>query len=170
MSLPGITAPPGTPVFFYLGHAVNESSVFATVKMAAGHSRARRKQSVPERIVSVQWQLEAAEMKAVVDWYEDTLKAGALEFSAHVAAETITGLVYWQARWKSFSTELQHFGRGRISGELFLRGEPSTDAPNTSSLAMEIGIALRSIRGSIAGNANLAMEIEVDLISLHVGS
>lgn len=170
MALPGITAPPGTPVFFVLGHAIDESSVFAQVRPARGHSRARRKQSVPERTVSVQWQLEADTMAAVWNWYEDTLKAGSLEFSAHVAAEVTTGLVYWQARWKTISFELQHLGRGRVSGELFLRGEPSAEAPNTSSLAMEINVPLRSILGSIAGNADLTMEISLALSSITTGS
>lgn len=170
MSLPGITAPPGTPVFFALGHAIAESSVFATVKMGRGHTRTRRKQSVPERIVSVQWQLEADEMTAVINWYEDTLKSGSLEFAAHVAAEVTGGLVYWAARWKSFSTELQHLGRGRVSGELFLHGEPSGEVPNTSSLSMALNVALRSLPGSIAGNTNLSMQIDVALHSITTGS
>jgi hypothetical protein len=168
--LPGITAPEGTPVFFVLGHSIVESNPHGVVKMARGHSRTRRLRTKPERTVSVQWQLEADQMGAVIDWYEETLKAGAEPFSAHVAAEEQGGLVYWWARWKTFSTEMQHLGRGRVSGEIFLRGDASADPPNTSSLRMEVRAALRSIPGSIVGNSTLAMEVGAALVSIQTGS
>lgn len=143
MSLPGITAPVGTPLFLADGHSITEDSMFAPVRPRTGHSRLRRVRTAPERVVSVGWLLEADELLRVIEWFEDTLQAGALEFAALVANQG-PGQRWWRARWVSFQTEMLHKGRGRVTGTLFLVGDPSETGPDLSQLAAEAVVALQS--------------------------
>lgn len=143
MSLPGITAPTGTPLFLADGHSIAEDSMFDSVRSRSGHARLRRVRTAGERVVSVAWFLEADELLAVIDWFEDVLQAGALEFAALVANQG-PGQRWWRARWMSFQTELLHKGRGRVTGTLLLVGSPSETGPDLSQLAAEISVALRS--------------------------
>lgn len=143
MSLPGITAPVGTPLFLADGHSITEDSMFAAVRSRTGHARLRRVRTAGERIVSVAWLLEADELLSVIDWFEDTLQSGALEFAALVANQG-PGQRWWRARWVSFETEMLHKGRGRVTGTLFLIGDPSETGPDLSQLAAEAVVALQS--------------------------
>lgn len=163
MSLPSITAPSGTPPFLAYGHGIEEDSVFANVKSATGHGRKRRVYTVPERVVQVSWFLDADELEAVEDWYENTLQAGSLEFAAQVANQG-PGLLWWTARWVDIQYELLHFGRARVTGSLFLTGEGSETGPDTSDLAMEVVVALIDIRSKAVLSSSLAMEVVINLV------
>jgi hypothetical protein len=162
MTLPLITVPEGTPCFLAEGHGIDEDSVFAQVPFATGHSRARRVWSVTERLVSVSWLLEADEMAAVDEWFEDTLQAGAAEFAAQVK-NVGAGLLWWRARWVSFQTEMLHLGRGRVSGVLLLTGEGSVTGPETGVLRMEVLVPLLDVRSLVDVAKPLAMEVLVPL-------
>lgn len=183
MSLPSITAPPGTPVFLAAGHGIEEDSVYAQVGMTTGHSRTRRVWTVPERVVSVSWILEPEQLAAVDAWYEDDLLAGSRQFAAQVANQGVgSRLLWWTARWIDYSVELMHLGRGRVFGALLLTGEGSEIGPSTA-LAMEISVPLLDIRSSLypptalaieievalVQPVGLSMEIEVDLLNVYVG-
>jgi hypothetical protein len=165
MSLPGITAPPGTPVFLASGHTVSEDSVYRTVKYGTGHSRSRRVTTIAERIVTVQWFLEAGDMEAVDDWFENTLVAGTRMFAAQVANQDAPGLLWWAARWISPPEyEMLHLGRAKLSGQLLLTGEGSVTGPDTTALAAEFEEALSANPILIPTNASLAAEFEEALI------
>lgn len=163
MALPGITAPPEAPVFLASGHSIGEDSIYGVLELATGHSRTRRKQTQSERIVNVMWHLEPAVMDAVDDWYEDDLQAGARTFAARVMSQDSGALVWWEARWLSYETEMIHKGRGRLTGQLFLVGEASNIPPDTSSLALSVGVALTQGQGRVANNVSLALSIGVAL-------
>lgn len=169
MALPTIIAPPEAPVFLAEGHDIDELSRYAQVRMQVGHSRARPVRSANERVVSVRWFLDADALLAVYEWYEGTLEAGTRLFAAKVArqgGDPTSGewpsLAWWSARWLDFSTEMLHYGRGVVSGRLYLIEGPFAEGPDLGSLAMEI-------RAPLIGSASptiptsLAMEIEVGL-------
>lgn len=169
MALPTIIAPPEAPVFLADGHEIEELSRYAQVPMQVGHSRARPVRSSNERIVNVRWFLEAEPMAAVYEWYEGTLEAGTRLFAARVArqgGDPTSGLwpslAWWSARWLSFQTEMLHYGRGVVTGRLYLIEGPFAEGPDLGSLAMEI-------RAPLLGSASptipvaLAMEIEAGL-------
>lgn len=167
MALPGITAPPGTPVFLAIGHSVEEDSVHGNVPYSTGHSRTRRKQTSTERVVSVQWQLNPEQMAAVDFWFERTLKVGSLTFAALVKDEVTEGMAWWEARWVSAPQfDMQHYGKGRSNGRLFLMGEGQSQAPDTSSLAVAYSVELRSAGTMPAGNTSLAVAYSVQLLSI----
>lgn len=128
MALPTILAPAGTPVFLAEGHAIALRNVYAPVRFAKGTARQRRVVTAQQRIVAVEWLLSGAQMADVEQWYEQTLDAGAIEFSARVANQG-AGLLYWRARWLEFQTEMMHLGRGRVSGKLLLTGTPQVEVP-----------------------------------------
>lgn len=158
MTLPGITTPPGTPIFLADGHSIDETGPFAQVQFAVGHTRARRVRTANERVVSVSWLLSAAQLAAVEEWFETTLQAGARQFAAQVARQDGSGLAWWTAAWVSFETELLHRGRGRVTGQLLLTGEPTQTEPNTSNLASEGVISLLCIPADPTVAAPLASE------------
>lgn len=174
MSLPGITAPAGTPVFLAAGHSVQEDSLYRQVSFGTGHSRMRRVCTALERIVSVEWFLDAGDMEAVDDWLENTLQAATREFSARVANQDGSGLLWWRARWLTPpGFEMMNLGRAKLSGQLFLTGEGSSTPPDTGSLSMRIREALTGTRTVIAGNVSLSMHIREALIqrltlSMHI--
>jgi hypothetical protein len=165
MTLPTITAPEGTPVFLAEGHSIEEDSVYAQVPYTTGHSRARRVWTVPERVVSVSWLLDADLLAAVDAWYEDALLAGTREFAARVRNQGAgAALLWWTARWINFETEMLHLGRGRVSGSLLLTGEGSETGPETGAMAMEVLIDLVDVRSAVSVPKVLAMEVLIDLI------
>lgn len=143
MALPTIVAPSAAPAFLAAGHEVIETSAFTEVPVGTGHARLRRQRTTTERIVTVRWFLEADALQAVEAWFENDLKAGSLAFSARVANQDGSGMVYWAARWIDFQAELLHYGRGRVSGRLFLIGEPSLVGPELGEIALEATVALR---------------------------
>ena len=137
MALPTIIAPPSAPVFLAEGHEIEEISTFAQVRFATGHGRARPARTVVERIVSVEWFLEAGPMLEVFNWYEDGLEAGARTFSAYLK-KLGGGMVWREARWLNFETEMLHLGRGRVSGRLLLFGPEYTAGPTLNDLSVEM--------------------------------
>lgn len=164
MSLPSITVPPGSPCFLAEGHAITEDSVYADVAPITGHSRTRRVWTVGERVVSVRWFLEAADMARVEAWFENDLLAGSRQFSVEVRSQADgQALVWWAARWVHFETEMMALGRGTVSGQLFLVGEPSDTPPDTSALAAEISIPLMDVRSSLPLPVHLAAEVLIAL-------
>lgn len=165
-TLPSITAPAAVWPFLADGHSIDEDSHYSQVGFTTGHSRARRRWTETARVVTVRWLLEEADLTAVTSWYEDTLLAGAREWSARVrkqGAGPETGL-WWRARWIDYQTEMIGLGRGIVSGRLLLIGEGGVDPPETSTLAMELGIALLDIRSTVSVPAHLAMEITIALL------
>jgi hypothetical protein len=143
MALPPIIAPPGTPVFLAEGHDVEDISRHAQVRFATGHGRARPVRSALNSIISVEWFLEAAQLADVRAWYEDGLEAGARSFSAYL--KRFGAGMYWrEARWLNFETEMLHFGRGRVSGRLFLFGPEYNTGPTVNDLAVEVLFPLQA--------------------------
>lgn len=163
MSLPGIIAPPGTPVFLAEGHQIAEDSVFAQVNFRSGHARSRRARTVPERVVSVSWFLEADQLADVESWFENDLQAGALQFAARVANQG-PGLLYWTARWIEFQTQMLPLGRGLVTGTLLLTGEGSETGPDLSELAAEVSVALAGAATATIPN-ELAAEVVIALVA-----
>lgn len=169
MALPTIIAPPEAPVFLADQHEIEELSRYAQVPMQIGHSRPRVVRSRNERVLDVSWFLEADELLAVYEWYESTLQAGTHLFAAHVArqgGDPTTGawpsLAWWTARWMEFQTEMLHYGRGIVTGKLYLIDGPFADGPDLGSLAMEIRVPLLGSAAPTIPSA-LAMEISVAL-------
>lgn len=158
MSLPPILAPSSAPVFLADGHQISERSPYAPVQYGSGHTRLRRVRTVPERVVSVEWFLEAGVLAEVEEWYEEVLVAGQELFSARVANQEGSGLVYWAARWISFEYELLELGRARLSGSIYLYGEPSATPPETGEFAVEVGIVLES-----TADATIPLEFAVEM-------
>lgn len=162
-ALPAIMVPSVAPVFLAEGHAIDEDSVYAQVDMKTGHSRARRVWTVTERVVTVMWLLPGPVMEVVDDWYENTLLAGELKFSARVRNQG-PGMLWWAARWITYQTEMLPNGWGKVTGSVLLTGEGSSIPPSTGDLAMEIAVPLLSISESLFGENSLAMEISVALL------
>ena len=169
MALPGIIAPPEAPVFLADGHEIEHLSRYVQVQMQTGHSRPRVVRSQPERMVNVEWFLEAPAMLAGYEWYEGTLEAGTKLFSARVASQGIDPatqvwplLTWWTARWVQFQTEMLNLSRGRVSGRIYLIEGPFETGPDLSSLAMEIRAPLLGTAAPYVP-ADLAMEIDVAL-------
>jgi hypothetical protein len=165
MSLPGITAPSGTPVFLAAGHNFKERGLYETVEFGTGHSRTRPVRTALQRITSVQWDLSESLAAAVDDWLEDTLKAGSLEFAALVASEDGPGMLWWRARWLEMPTwEILHKGYKRLSGRLFLVGEGSIEGPDTSTMAVAFVERLTAGPLRIATDASMAVAFRDGLI------
>lgn len=162
VTLPTIIAPPSAPVFLAAGHLVNEDGAFTPVRFATGHARNRRTRTVTERTVTVGWFLEAGPLADVWSWYEDELQSGALPFSARVANDEGDGLVYWAARWVDFQIEMLPKGRGRLTGTLYLYGEPSDVGPDLAELAAEVSVRLAGAATAMIPS-NLAVEVVVAL-------
>lgn len=159
MSLPGITAPSGTPVFLATGHMVQERGRHETISFGTGHSRTRAVRTALERVVSVEWILEEQVAAQVYDWLEETLKAATEEFAAQVASQDGPGLLWWRSRWLEMPTwEIMHLGRKRMTGWLFLTGEGSAEGPDTSSMAVEF--LDRLMAGPLRIPAGALMSIE----------
>jgi hypothetical protein len=167
MSLPGITAPSGTPVFLAEGHNVQERGRHESVQFQTGHSRTRTVRSALERIVAVEWFLEEDVAAAVYEWGENTLQAWSREWAAQVVSQDGPGLLWWTAKWLEMPTwEALHFGRKRLSGRLFMTGEGSPDAPNTSSMAVEFSDGLQAGVLRIPAGARMAIEFSDGLIRI----
>lgn len=169
MALPTIVAPPEAGVFLADGHEIEELSRYAQVPMQVGHSRPRVVRSLNERMVDVSWFLEADALLAVYEWYEGTLQAGTRLFAARVASQGVAPasgawprLSWWTARWVQFQYEMLHYGRGVITGRVYLIEGPFEDGPDLSSMAMEILVPLLGSASPTVPTA-LAMEISVAL-------
>lgn len=137
MALPTIVAPPGTPVFLADGHEIEELSPYAQIRFGTGHGRARPARTLVERIVAVEWFLEADQMLEVYEWYEDGLEAGRRTFSAYLK-KLGAGMIWREALWIVFETEMLHLGRGRVSGRLLLFGPEYTTGPTLNDLSVEL--------------------------------
>ena len=144
MALPPIIAPPGTPVFLADGHEIEEVSPYAQIRFGTGHGRARPARTIVERVVSVEWFLSAAQMLDVYEWYEDGLEAGERTFSAYLK-RLGAGMIWREARWIQFETEMLHFGRGRVSGSLLLFGPEYSQGPTINDLAIEVLFPLNAV-------------------------
>lgn len=166
MALPPIIAPPGTPVFLADGHEVEEVSRHAQVRFGTGHGRARPARTAVDRIISVAWFLSAEQMLDVFNWYEDGLEAGALTFSAYIK-RIGAGMVWREARWIQFETEMLHLGRGRVSGRLMLFGPEYAQGPVINDLAVEVlfplnAVATPTIPVELAAELSFALDAFVD--------
>lgn len=163
MSLPGITAPSGTPPFRAAGHGIAPGSVFADVPMLTGHARRRRVWRTVPRVVDVEWRLTQAEMAVVDAWFEDVLQAGNRRFSALIANQG-TGDLWWEAQWLSpYRADPIAGGRWRVTGQLLLTGEGSATGPVTTDLQLAITVALTGPPVVLTVTPALALEIVVRL-------
>ena len=135
MSLPELTLPDGTPAFLADGHSIELMPMYADVPMRTGHDRRRRVYTIVPRIVSVSLEVTAAQMLAFHTWFEGSLQAGAVEFSAQVANQG-PGLLWWRARFVSPYTAEAGEGGGvfRITASLLLTGTGSVTGPYTPNL------------------------------------
>lgn len=164
MTLPAITVPAAAPLFLASGHSVTEDSVYAPVRAATGSSRQRRVWTVTERIVTVEWLLEAAVLTDVEAWFEDVLQAGARTFSVQLRNEgAVPGFLWWEARWISFEVQMLHFGRGRVTGQLMLFGEGSAEGPERGVLAFEVSLPLDDVPAPVFIPVEYGMELQLPL-------
>ena len=127
-TLPTITVPAGVDAFLAEGHAIDEDSVYAQVPYATGHSRTRPLWTVSERVVPVSVFVEAEQLAAMDDWYENTLLAGAEPFAAEIRNQG-PGTLWWRARWIDYQSEMLHSGCGLVSGTLFIVGNGHLAGP-----------------------------------------
>lgn len=125
MTLPTIRPPAGTPAFLADGLTISEDSVYASVGMASGHSRQRRRWTVTERVVPVAWLLREQRLADVDRWFNETLEAGTLPFAAPIANQGLgPRRLWWRATWISYQVEmLVGTARGRVTGSLLLVGD-----------------------------------------------
>jgi hypothetical protein len=166
MALPGITVPDGIPILLGEGHAIEESSVFAAVKPATGHGRMRRRYTVPDRQIPVNWSLDAAEMAVFEDWFHNALDVGSNYFSIRVKDQDSRGLLWWKAKWAApFKATPLTSNRWRVTGVIILFGEGSSVAPVSSALAMSISVPLLGT-AALSAPQPLALEISVALQSI----
>jgi hypothetical protein len=166
MALPGITVPDGIPILLGEGHAIEESSVFAAVKPATGHGRMRRRYTVPDRQIPVNWSLDAAEMAVFEDWFHNALDVGSNYFSIRVKDQDSRGLLWWKAKWAApFKATPLTSNRWRVTGVIILFGEGSSVAPVSSALAMSISVPLFGT-AALSAPQPLALEISVALQSI----
>lgn len=163
MSLPGIMAPAGTPVFRNDGHSREDDSIYANVRPTTGHSRTRPLFTRADAVVNVELFLSAARLAAWDDWYEDALLAGARSFAAQVKNRG-PGLLWYEVRWIDFSIEMLPGNRGKVLGKLLLIGDGTTTPPDTSSIAMEMRVPLVGVAGTVSSSSSLAMEMDVRLV------
>lgn len=163
MSVPNIRMPLGTPRFQLDDHSIDEDGVYARIEYAVGHARARRVRSTTRRVVSVGLFLTKQKLLAFDEWYHVVLRNGEREFAAEVKNEG-PGTLWWTARWISYQCEMKTKNRGRITGTLFLSGEPSAVAPSGVALSMTVRADLRDIRSSISLPTDLSMSVSVDLV------
>lgn len=143
MSLPEILVPAGTPVFLENEHAQQPRGVYCDVPMGTGIPRRRRVSTTSPRTVAVSWSVNADRVAAIKAWYDNTLKAGSLPFSAHVARIGARGLMWWSATWVDPPNyEPVTARRWRVTGDLLLEGQGSVDGPVFTSAAAEFNAAM----------------------------
>lgn len=165
MALPGITLPAGFPVFQQSGHGVRQDSLFSTFKPKSGHARVRRIWTIAPRTVSVELFLTRNQTLLFHQWFEDVLIAGELPFSARVASQGGTGLLWWYAEWKSppsYDPRPSQDGLWRVSGELILTGSGSVSAPENGTMSVEFSAYL-SITAPPSIGVNMAAEFGAEL-------
>lgn len=163
MSVPNIKAPPGTPRFLLDGHGIEPVSAHANVTMASGHSRTRRLTTTDARVVSVGWYLNAAQLAEIDYWYRAILRSGERQFAAEVLAQG-SGVLWWTARWMQFEISMRTRNRGRLTGTVFLSGEPSAVAPSGVDLTLTVTVPLRDVRSSLSLPTDLALSVTTELI------
>lgn len=143
MSLPEIKLPAGMPVFESQGHGAQPKSKFADVAMRTGHGRKRRISTAAPRTVTVSLFLTTNKQTTFEAWFENTLKAGELHFSAQVAFQGNKNLYWWEAEWLDMPTYTPLApGYVRVTGTLLLTGDASLDGPVSTSAGVEFGAAL----------------------------
>lgn len=162
MALPLVFVPNGLPLWLVAGHSITPASVFDDVPMLVGHGRKRRVFTTAPRIATVALILEADEMVAFDDWYENTLKVGNERFTAEIA-NLGPGRVFWTAQWlEPYDAEPLHLGRWRVTCALLLTGTPSDTRPATGELALSVPIELDGSATAAAPIA-LVLSISIDL-------
>lgn len=166
MALPEITAPAGTPAFLVAGHAQQSHALHGNVGMGTGHARKRRLRTAAPRIVTVAWDLSAAQMLAVDQWYETALQVGARPFAAAVKDLGADALMWWTARWLApYQAEPDETGYWRATGQLLLTGEGSSVGPVITSAKVEFVAALTGT-AKIAVVNSAAVEFVAALLSV----
>lgn len=166
MPLPLVTAPPEAPEFLANGFSAGDDPVFSDVPVGTGHARRRRVYTLPLRTVRLRWLLEAGALAAVEDWYENALQAGALSWAARIADPSSPSLLWCEARWISFSIEMLHYGRGVLSGELLLIGDPTPTAPASYLLELSVSAALRGMPSTLSPPWSPAIDFAASLDSV----
>ena len=165
MALPELTLPPGFPAFRANGHAIELTPMYADSPMRTGHDRKRRVYTTVPRIVSVGLLLSAEHTRAFHEWYEGSLQAGTMEFSAQVANQG-PGLLWWRARFLETYTADAIPGNGYfdITAKLLLVGEGTTTAPYVPAMQASAQIAL-SGSAALTVPADLAAAVSIALQS-----
>jgi len=168
MALPAILLPEGTPAFTR-EHEFELQPAFGDQPMQTGSARRRRVWRSPPRVASVALELNVAQMAAFDDWYEQTLQAGARDFSAPVA-NLGTGIMWWQARFVGggqgsppYNVELLDGAQQyKVTTKLLLLGEGSLTPPATSVLTGSVAFDLLGA-ASISAAVPLSGSVTFDL-------
>jgi hypothetical protein len=133
-----VPMPPGVPVFHVDGHSTALDDQYAHISYGLGHRRSRRTRTASERIITIKWLLTSEQLRAVIDWYEYDLQAGALEFTCQVKDLSSSGLETIDARWLSFSVQMMHLGRGMVTGSMMVLAV-TTGAPSNTGVPWNSG-------------------------------
>lgn len=145
MALPAITLPGGFPCWLAAGHDSERDPVYAHTPMRTGHTRQRRVYTTAPETRSVSMILNESQALRFHEWFESDLLAGDLEFSARVHMFG-PGMGWWPARfvepYKAEPMAAMHGILWRITAQLTLRGEPSDEGPELSTLEAEISVPL----------------------------
>ena len=129
MSLPSLTLPASLPMWQVNGYEAAPGAVYAHAAMSTGHSRTRRVYSVAERAEKASMLLTGAQLATWHDFYENSLQAGALPFSAQFA-NLGPGTRWFDALMVGEYTSTPHpGGMTTVSCTLALRGSPSLTGP-----------------------------------------
>lgn len=145
------------------GHGIEPVPAHAQVQMAVGHSRTRRLTTIDSRIVTVSWFLDANRLSAIDDWYFYVLKSGERQFAAEVLAQGY-GVLWWTARWVEYQVDMRTKNRGRLSGSIFLTGNPTDIEPSGVQLSLSVSTALRDVRSSLSLPTDLALSVSAALL------
>lgn len=143
MSLPEILVPAGVPPFRATGHALQRGGVHANLPRGTGHARKRPIRTAASNLISVSARVGADAAQALENWYENTLHAGALPFSARVFGLDTPDPVWWSATWEvPPQWDEAPGGFWIVSGQLRVTGEASPTGPTSTSAAAEFTTAL----------------------------
>lgn len=142
MALPELLPPAGLPPFLVDGHQHAPRSLFGDSKRGSGPVRKRRLWTEAPAVQRVAWFLTDAQMLAVHRWFDRSLRAGELRFTAQVLG--LDGeMAYYEAEWlEPYDEEPLHLGRWRVSGALLLHGEPQAEAPTLTGFEAEVDVPL----------------------------
>ena len=169
--LPELTLPRGLPCWLAAGHSVELTPLYADVTMRTGHSRRRRVWRSAPCVVTVGLALSEPQMRRFFVWFEDSLRAGAEPFAAHLPNQG-PGLLWWRAVFvepPTYETRQKAWFDGqllnafRVTAKLLLTGSGSATGPVDTTMASTATVALYGSAG-LTVEKRLASESLVELL------